>query len=144
MENMTPDRNVIARASALGWKSKHLGDEADADAAFDWLCEWAGKAGKADEVHAKVIDRAASVGWSNCELGSELDCYAALDWLCRNLESVRGWWGAALRQRDAAQDREKLLRESLRVANDLLKGLDCVTVDLIPEAEPVGEGPNER
>lgn len=97
MNSMTPDRNIIARASALGWKSKHLGDEADAD--------------------------------------------AALDWFCRELESMSGWWDAALKQRDAAQDREKLLRESLRVANDLLTGLDCVTVDLVPEAEPVGAGP---
>lgn len=66
MSGMTPDRNIIARASALGWKSKNLGDAIDSD--------------------------------------------AALDWFCRELESMSGWWDAALKQRDAAQDREKVLQ----------------------------------
>lgn len=36
---MTPDRNIIARATTLGWKSENKGDETDSGDALDWLCE---------------------------------------------------------------------------------------------------------
>lgn len=67
------------------------------------VCEIAGLQGRA-------IGKALALGWESENPGDEKEG-AALDWLGRQLESVRGWWNAALKQRDAAQDREKAANE---------------------------------